>query len=420
MAREASRRDTSSYDVIIAGAGPVGLSLAIELGQRGIRCFVAERNDRTGYSPRAKTTNVRSREHLRRWGIADALRQASPIPPDYPPDVVFATRLNGYELARFSNAFNGRRERNPLYSEEAQWVPQYTVEDVLRRHAVTLDGVELVFETELRHVRQDEHGVEAEVADLKTGETRLLRGRYLVGADGARSFVRDAIGATMSGRTAIAKNYTIIFRSPEIARRHAFGDAIMYWMVNGDVPGLVGPMDQHGLWYFMATKLEAETSDPAEVVRRGTGLHDLDLEIIRCDPWVAHSVVADFYAKGRVFLAGDACHLHPPFGGFGMNMGIGDAVDLGWKLAATLQGWGGPNLLPSYETERRPVHLRTMREAEVNYAITGNQLVQPAIEDEGPEGEAVRRVAGETILATKIREFSTLASCWAPATRRPP
>ncbi len=115
-----------TVDVTIVGAGPVGLALAIELGHRGVSCLVAERQDRVGHSPRAKTTNVRSREHLRRWGIADTLRQASPIPPDYPPDVVFATRMNGYQLARFENAFNGRRVRNDLYSEEAQWVPQYT------------------------------------------------------------------------------------------------------------------------------------------------------------------------------------------------------------------------------------------------------------------------------------------------------
>ncbi len=137
----AESRDGGNVDVLIAGAGPVGLSLAIELGHRGVRCLVVERNDRVGYSPRAKTTNVRSREHLRRWGIADALRQASPIPPDYPPDVVFATRMNGHALARFENAFNGRRVRNELYSEEAQWVPQYTLEEVLRAHATRLPGV---------------------------------------------------------------------------------------------------------------------------------------------------------------------------------------------------------------------------------------------------------------------------------------
>jgi 2-polyprenyl-6-methoxyphenol hydroxylase-like FAD-dependent oxidoreductase len=401
-----------TYDVLIAGAGPVGLALAIELGLRGVSCLVVERNDRVGQSPRAKTTNVRSREHLRRWGIADTLRQASPIPPDYPPDIVFATRLNGPELARFHNAFNGCRVRNELYSEEAQWVPQYTVEEVLRARATALPGVSVVFNTELTRIEQDADGVSADVTDLATGATRGVRGRYLVGADGARSFVRECIGAKLQGDAPAMKNLSVIFRAPDIARRHAHGDALMYWMVNPDVPGVVGPMDQHGLWYFMATKLPGDIDpaslDPVDLVRRGTGLLDLEMEVIRIDPWIARSLVADFYASGRVFLAGDACHLHPPFGGFGMNMGIGDAVDLGWKLAATLQGWGGPALLDSYQTERRPVHERTISEAGINYAIVGNQLVRPAIEAAGPEGDAIRRQVGERILATKVREFSTL------------
>ena len=404
--------NAGDVDVLIAGAGPVGLSLAIELGQRGIRCLAVERNDRVGYSPRAKTTNVRTREHLRRWGIADTLRQASPIPPDYPPNVVFATRMNGPLLSRFENAFNGSRARNELYSEEAQWVPQYTLEEVLRAEATSLPGVEVAFDTELRGIAQHPDSVTAEVANVKTGAVRQVRSQYLVGADGGRSFVREHLGIAMAGQSGVAKNYSIIFRAPDLAARHPHGPAIMYWMVNADVPGLLGPMDEHGLWFFMATKLANDVDpasvDPVELVRRGTGLMDLPVEVIHADPWVAHSLIADSYSRGRIFLAGDACHLHPPFGGFGMNMGIGDAVDLGWKLAARLQGWGGARLLDSYEPERRPVHERTIRESVVNYSVVGNQLVRPALEAEGPDGEAARREVGAVIQATKGREFYTL------------
>jgi len=402
----------TEIDVLVAGAGPVGLSLAIELGQRGISCLAVERNDRVGYSPRAKTTNVRTREHLRRWGIAETLRQASPIPPDYPPRIVFATRMAGPLLAQFDNAFNGSRARNELYSEEAQWVPQYTLEEVLRVHASSLPGVEVAFDTELRHLEQTSEGVAAEVVHGPSGTVRRVRSRYLVGADGARSFVRRALGIRMAGDRGVAKNYSIIFRAPDLAARHPHGPAIMYWMVNADVPALLGPMDQHGLWFFMATKLANDVDpasvDPAGLVRRGTGLADLDVEIVHTDPWLAHSLIADSYSCGRVFLAGDACHLHPPFGGFGMNMGIGDAVDLGWKLAARLQGWGGPGLLGTYERERRPVHERTIRESMANYATLGNQLVRPTIEEAGPAGDAARREVGDLILATKVREFRTL------------
>jgi 2-polyprenyl-6-methoxyphenol hydroxylase-like FAD-dependent oxidoreductase len=406
-----SKRDTD-VEVLIAGAGPVGLAAAIELGQRGIRCLVVERNDRVGYSPRAKTTNVRTREHLRRWGIAGKLREASPMAPDYPSNVIFATRMNGPQLARFENALNGSRARNDLYSEEAQWVPQYVLEEVLREHAASLPGVTIAFNTELASFEDDGEAVTATLLDVATRLERRITSAYLIGADGARSTVRQAIGARMLGDGAFSRNFNIIFRAPDLASRHEHGRAIMYWMVNEEVPSLLGPMDSDGLWFFMATKLANDVDpasvDPVELIRRGTGLADLAIEIVGTDPWVAHRLVADHYEKGRVFLAGDACHLHPPFGGFGMNMGIGDAVDLGWKLAATLQGWGGPDLLASYEAERRKVHERTIAEAVINYGAVGNQLVRPGLEDPGQLGEATRREVGEIIEATKIREFKTL------------
>ena len=399
-------------DVLIAGAGPVGLSASIELGRRGVRCLVVERNDRVGYSPRAKTTNVRTREHLRRWGIADALRAASPMSPDYPSTVIFATRMNGPELARFENALNGDRARNNLYSEEAQWVPQYILEEVLRAHAASLPGVTVAFNTELTSFSEKGGRVLAEVKDVETGATRRIDSAHLIGADGARSFVREAIGAKMVGDGAFSRNYSVIFRSPELAARQRHGKAIMYWMVNEEAPSLLGPMDEKGLWTFMATKIPGDVDpadiDPADFIRRGTGLRDLEVEVVATDPWVAHRLVADHYSRGRVFLAGDACHLHPPFGGFGMNMGIGDAVDLGWKMAATLHGWGGEGLLATYERERRPVHERTIAEAVINYGAVANQLVRPMLEDSGPVGEATRREVGDIILATKIREFRTL------------
>ncbi len=400
-----------AFDVVVSGAGPVGLSLAIELGLRGVRCLVVERNDRVGYSPRAKTTNARTREHLRRFGIADALRTASPISPNYPFDVVFATRMTGPTLARFTNVSSGGPERSELYSEGGQWVPQYTLEEVLRTRTAAMPGVQIRFETELAGFEQDGDGVSARLLDLRSGVTGTARSTFLVGADGARSTVRDAIGARMGGdERAVFRNYSIVFRAPDLARRHAHGRAVMYWMVNPEMPGLLGPMDEHGLWFYMATKLPAdpEPEQAIDIIRRGTGLPNLQIEIIRGDTWVARCLIADRYRQGRVFLAGDACHLHPPFGGFGMNMGVGDAVDLGWKLGAVVQGWGGEQLLDSYEAERRPVHQRTMDEAAINYATVGNELVRPGIEDDGPAGDAVRMEVGDAILASKGREFHTL------------
>lgn len=402
----------SDVEVLIVGAGPVGLAAAIELGHRGISCEVIERNDRVGSSPRAKTTNVRSRTHLRRWGIADRLREASPMGADYPPRIVFATRMTGHALAGFDNAFNAAPARNNLYPEAAQWVPQYVLEEVMRAHAAALPGVSLHFRHSLLDFEPSETGVIAKVEDRMTGAIRQIACAYLIGADGARSLVRERIGARMTGDSRMARNFSAIFRAPALAARHALGPAIMYWLINQEVPCVLGPMEADGRWYFMATHLPGDIDpaslDPVDLIRRATGLADLAVEVLSIDPWDAHRLVADRYSVGRVFLAGDACHLHPPFGGFGMNMGIGDAVDLGWKLAARLRGWGGARLLASYQQERRPVHERVIAEAVANYAALGGQLARPGLEAEGPVGEAIRAEIGELIAAAKQREFKTL------------
>lgn len=400
-----------SVQVLIVGAGPVGLALAIELGHRGIRCLLVERNDRVGYAPRAKTTNVRTREHLRRWGIADQLRAASPLGMDYPSNVVFVTRLAGHELTRFENAMYCAPGRNPLYSEHAQWIPQYTVEEVLRAHAQSLPAVELRFNCELSGFEQDEEGVQVHLHD-RTDETDFcVRADYLVGSDGARSKVRELIGARMEGTYGLSRNYNIVFRAPGLAQAHRHGPAIMYWQINNEVPSLIGPMDRGDTWFFMPTGVPEGVKlsglDAAAMIRQATGL-DLPYEVLSSDEWVASRLIADRYGDRRVFLAGDACHLHPPFGGYGMNMGVADGVDLGWKLAARLQGWGGDALLASYEAERRPVHEWVMAEAEANHAVLGNQLSAAGVEDDTPEGRRLRAEIGVRIQATKMREFATL------------
>ena len=417
--------------VLIIGAGPVGQGLAIELGLRGVDCIVIEKNARIGVAPRAKTTNVRTREHLRRWGIADALREASPFGVDYPSNVVFATRLNGHALARFENAMYCAPGRNPLYAEHGQWIPQYTLERVMRQHLDSLPAVTVQLNTELLHVKQTGASVLARVRTLANdgaGEDRSsssgsesnagdpvheIEAQYLVGCDGGRSVVREAIGARMEGTFGMSRNYNIVFHAPGLAEAQHHGKAIMYWLVNGDTPCLMGPMDVGDRWFFMPTGLAPDVQvtleNAAEMIRKTTGI-DLPYQALSVDEWVAHQVVATHYRDRRVFLAGDACHLHPPFGGFGMNMGVSDAVDLGWKIAAVLQGWGGEGLLESYERERRPVHLHVLKEATANHAQLGGALFEKGIEDDSDQGAAIRARVGQRISAAKLSEFYTLGT----------
>jgi 2-polyprenyl-6-methoxyphenol hydroxylase-like FAD-dependent oxidoreductase len=391
-------------DVLVVGAGPAGLALAIELGSRGLRCVVVEQHDRVGVAPRAKTTNVRTREHLRRWGIADRLAAAAPMGIDYPSNVVFATRLNGgFELCRFENNSFCKPGKNPLYSEHGQWIPQYILEEVMKTHAESLPGVEIHFESRLESFTQDGRSVTARVGN------RTINSKFLVGADGSRSTVRELIGAKMSGVT-LGRHCNTVFRAPGIGSAHDLGPGTMYWLVNADVPAVTGPMDRGDKWFFGCSlpdgmKLEGELAK--KLIRGATGV-DLPIEILSNDEWTAHRLIADKYRDGRVFLAGDACHLHPPFGGYGMNMGIGDGVDLGWKLAAVLQGWGGDGLLDSYEQERRPVHEYVMDEAVANHALLPKQMWREGLEDATAEGAALRAEVGAKIKAAKIREFSTL------------
>ena len=404
--------DASERPVVaIIGAGPAGLAAAIELGIRGVSCVVLERTDRGGYAPRAKTTHTRTREHLRRWGIADKLAEASPFGVDYPSNVTFVTRLGGKLIKRFENALQCSPVRDERYSEHSQWIPQYKLEEVLRKFAATLPAIEFRFGSEYASFEQDGDGVTVHYTDVASGEARTLDAAYLIGADGARSKVRDDIGATMVGTYGLSRNYNTIFRAPGLAEAHGHGPAIMYWQVNDEVPSLLGPMDQGDLWYFMPTGIApgvTYTDDEAiAAIRTSTGI-DLPYEILSSDEWVASRLLADRYRNERAFLVGDACHLHPPFGGFGMNMGISDGVDIGWKIAAVEQGWGGPVLLDSYEAERRPAHEYVMDEAEANHAVMPNLLVRDEIESDSPAGNAVRAEVAEVIAGAKAAEFYAL------------
>jgi 2-polyprenyl-6-methoxyphenol hydroxylase-like FAD-dependent oxidoreductase len=397
-------------DVLVVGAGPSGLSLAIELGRRGVSVIVIEQNDRVGQNPRAKTVNIRSMEHLRRWGIADAVRAAGPLPAGYEPNVVFATRMFGHKIAQFENALFMSRIRDDRYAESAQWIPQYKFEAVLRDYAATLPTVTLLFRQRFSGATETADGVDTCIIDIATGREYEIRARYLVGADGARSAVRSQIGAIYQGEHGFASVLGLVLRIPRLAALQPHGDALMYWMINADAPALMGPMDAGDLWFWGTPVAKDAVLDDAAIRHRVTASlgRDIPFEVVTKDPWLAHRLIADRYSQGRMLLIGDACHLHPPFGGYGMNLGIADATDVGWKLAAVLQGWGGPTLLDSYEVERRPVHQRTIDEAVENLSFFGAYLKEGKLEEATPAGASERAAMADQLRAVKQREFRGL------------
>jgi 2-polyprenyl-6-methoxyphenol hydroxylase-like FAD-dependent oxidoreductase len=247
-----------------------------------------------GYAPRAKTTNVRTRTHLRRWGIADQLAAASPFGVDYPSNVVFTTRLSGTELARFADAFNTAPARNPLYPEHAQWIPQYKLEEVLRSHVATLSTVKLRFNVEFESFTQDDEHAEAHFRNVADSRSFSARARYLVGADGTRSKVRELIGATMSGRQGLSYNYNIIFRAPGLMQAHRHGPAIFYWQINGDAPSALGPMDRDDVWFIGLVGLARDTRLTDEQARAHnryrSSIRNIELRSMGGEPPDCHQI----------------------------------------------------------------------------------------------------------------------------------
>ncbi|WP_285246865.1 FAD-dependent monooxygenase [Pseudarthrobacter sp. efr-133-R2A-89] len=403
--------------VLIAGGGPSGLFLALDLASRGIASTVIEPRTAVDHTrPRAKTTNARTMTHLRRLGLADALRVAAPLPVDYGQDVIFCTGLTGpaaHELRRFRNAFQLVPGRYGPQPECGQQVPQPVLEEVLRKAATDNPLVTFVTGwtvTDASPAGGDATGPHAVVVTDAVGTFRTLWAQYLIGADGGSSTVRRSLGLRLEGGSAALSNVSILFRSQSLASAIALDPAVQYWVVGSETSGMVGPMDLEGTWWAIVQGVDpgvnVTTEDAAGMVRSLVGA-EVDIDVVATDPWTARMLLAPQYSHGSIFLVGDAAHLNPPWGGHGFNTCIGDAANLAWKLAATINGWAGPGLLPSYGEERRPVAARTIRDAAENGKALAYHFADTHLAAPGARGDAARRAANAA-LAVKQSEFDSL------------
>ncbi|MGZ2362026.1 FAD-dependent monooxygenase [Streptomyces sp. 372A] len=394
--------------VLIAGGGPVGLAAAVELGRRGIDVLVVEPRAAVSHArPRCKTLNVRTMEHLRRWGLAERLRERAPLPPSWSQDVVFCTSLSGRELSRFTGVL-GLVPEGDRFPETGQQAPQYVLEEVLREAVEEITPGRLVLGSKVVGLRQDDESVTVTVDD-GTGRRSVVTADYVIGCDGPRSVVRDEIGARYVGGEALRPNFGMVFESPGLWEHVAHGPAVQYWVINAVAPALVGPLDRTDTWWAIGFGVDRETGErEARRIIDGVAGRPVGAKVLSTDPWTARMMTVDRMRDGRVFLAGDAAHLNPPFGGHGLNTGIGDAVDLGWKLAAVLDGWGGPGILDSYESERRPVQERVIREATANMRVLSTELYADDLDADDEAGAEARRAAGARIQESKRAEFHSL------------
>ena len=348
---------------LVVGGGPVGLAAAIELNWRGVPAMLVTDKLDTAQHPKCNNTNARSMEHFRRLGIADELRSEG-LPPDVARASAYVTRFCGHEFGRLPRPYSDWPT-----PEIPNNVSQIVLERVLRRCAERADGARKSISAGgcNRSPTQDDHVV-ADVEHAQTGERAQIKARYLLGIDGAGSTVRRALGFAMIGEDGTTHRafmggtmLSFFIRSATLMAASRRPPTNMTWIINPEMRGMMYSQDGRETWvihYQVPPGTDWRAVDAPAVVRGMIGA-DVPFEIISGGPWTGGlALVAEHYQSGRVFLAGDAAHLFTPLGGLGMNTGIGDVMNLCWKLAAVHQGWAGPRLIESYEIERRPIGVR--------------------------------------------------------------
>jgi len=383
--------------VLIVGAGPVGLTLAIDLGKQGVRCVLIEKKAAPEFLPKMERCNARTMEIYRRLGLASDIRKVG-LDGDIPMDVFIITKMTEPPLVQleYPSVNVARREIEATRdtsqpAEPYQLISQYTLEPLLKSIAESLPSVTVMYGTEFFDFEQDNQGVTTGVRCIGDNEMSI-RSAYMVGCDGGASGVRKRLGISLRGEGNLLKLRQALFRSEDLFDRIPLGDGPgkgRHYHVADNKASFLIMQDSTKHWTLHAV---AESDDAMAAQFEKVVGADVDYEMLYVGEWTQNLLLADRYGEGRVFLAGDSAHLVIPTGGLGMNTGVGDAIDLSWKLAATLNGWAGPNLLPSYDVERRQVGDRNVGAS--RYASLGRRKWRskwaPGFNDATEEGARLR------------------------------
>jgi 2-polyprenyl-6-methoxyphenol hydroxylase-like FAD-dependent oxidoreductase len=379
--------------ILIVGAGPVGLTLAIDLGQRGVRCILLEQKTAPQFLPKMERCNARTMEIYRRMGIAKDIRNAG-FPRDCPMDVFIVTSLIEppllhlpYPSVAQAQAEIAARNDGTLPLEPYQLISQYTLEPLLKSIAERLPNVDVRYGCEFMSCSHDGSIVRARVKN-RNGSITELAAHYLVGCDGGSSTVRRQLGIKLQGEANLLQLRQALYRSDDLFDHIPIGKGRHYHVADAHSTFLIV---QDSTRHFTLHSVVDTAADMKTMFERTVAM-PVKYEMLSVGEWRQNLLLADNYFQDRIFLAGDAVHLVIPTGGLGMNSGVGDAIDLSWKLTATLQGWGGPGLLASYEIERRQVGARNLEAS--RYASRGRRVwraaYRPNIRDQTPEGAETR------------------------------